>query len=143
MAQIDIEKLKELTADAGKIFLTPTGEETLVQLLEIQAQVEAAIDEAEKTLEEAALKLDPNFTSIQADKIKVFYRAYGSKYYIDETRIAEVPKELYTEKISYSLDSKGVEKWAEEHKGLPIGVVEKERTKSLKFTLKGAKADNE
>lgn len=139
MAQIDIEKLKELTADAGKIFLTPTGEDTLVQLLEIQAQVEAAIEEAEKTLEEAALKLDPNFTSIQADKIKVFYRAYGTKYAIDESQLPAIPKELYTTKTTYSPDSKAVEKWVDEHKGLPVGIVEKERNKSLKFTLKGKK----
>lgn len=136
MAQIDIEKLNELKADAGKIFLTPTGEDTLVQLLEIQAQVEAAIDEAEKILEEAALKLDPNFTSIQADKIKVFYRAYGTKYAIDESHLEDVPKELYTTKTSYLPDSKAIEKYTDENKGLPLGIVEKERTKSLKFTLK-------
>lgn len=136
MAQIDIEKLKELTTDAGRIFITPSGEEVLVQLLEIQAQVEAAIDAAEETLEKAALELDPNFTSIQADKIKVFYRAYGTKYAIDESMVAEVPKELYTTKTSYLPDSKAIEKYADEHKGLPVGILEKERTKSLKFTLK-------
>lgn len=139
MAQIDIEKLKELTADAGKIFLTPKGEDVLVQLLEIQKQVEEAIEAAEVTLEEAALKLDPNFTSIQADKIKVFYRAYGTKYAIDESVLPDIPKELYTTKTSYLPDSKAIEKWTEEHKGLPIGVIEKERTKSLKFTLKNSK----
>jgi hypothetical protein len=139
MAQIDIEKLAGLTQDAGKIFLTADGEDVLVQLLEIQQQVEAAIDAAEATLEQAALAIDPNFTSIQADKIKVFYRAYGTKYTIDESQLPEVPKELYTTKTTYLPDSKAIEKWVDEHKGLPVGIVEKERNKSLKFTLKGKK----
>lgn len=136
---IDIEKLDKLKSEAGKIFLEPEGEEVLVQLLEIQKQVEQAIDEAEAKLEETALKIDPNFSSIQADRIKVYYRAYGYKYKLDETKIAEMPKELYTTSVKYSADSKAIEKWTEEHKGLPVGVIETERTKSLKFSLKNEK----
>ena len=44
---IDIEKLDKLLVDADKIFLTPEGEKVLVQLLELQDQVEAAIKERE------------------------------------------------------------------------------------------------
>lgn len=138
MAQIDIEKLAELKADADKIFLSADGENVLVQLLEIQEQVEAAITAAELKLEEAGLKLSPDFSSIQGDRVKVYYRAYGSKYYVDEANINLAPKELYTveSKITYKIDADAVEKWAEEHGAMPTGINEVDRKKSLKFTLK-------
>lgn len=141
MAQIDIEQLAKLTAEADKIFLAPEGEQVLVQLLEIQGQVEAAIEATEAKLEEAALKLSPNFNSIQADRIKVYYRAYGSKYYLDEANINLAPKELYTaeSKVTYKVDADAVDKWVEEHGAMPTGINEVERKKSLKFTLKKTK----
>lgn len=134
--KIDIEKLDDLVKKSNKIFITPEGEEVLLQLLALQEQVEAAIDEAEKRLEESALKLDPNFTSLQANRIKVYYRAYGSKYKIDESRINDIPKELYTLSVRYSANTKEIEKYSDEHKGLPLGIVEADRTKSLKFSEK-------
>src|SRR3990172_13329347 len=99
--KIDIEKLDSLKKTADKIFLEPKGEEVLLRLLEIQQQVEDAIDAAKVKLEETALKLDPNFSSIQADKIKVYYRQYGARFKIDESKIKDLPKELYNEKVSY------------------------------------------
>lgn len=138
MAQIDIEKLAELTADSDKIFLSAEGENVLVQLLEIQEQVNAAVAAAELKLEEAGLKLNANFSSIQGDRVKVSYRPYGPKYYIDEENIGLAPKELYTieSKVTYKIDADAVEKWTDEHKGMPAGIKEVERKKSLKFGLK-------
>lgn len=143
MIQIDIDRLEELKSQADQIFLTPEGEEVLVKLLEIQSQVEKAIEEAEAKLESTALKINPNFTSIQGDKVKVYYRAYGAKFYIDEVQINLAPKELYSveSKIVYKIDTKAVEDWVDEHGGMPTGIKEVERTKSIKFSLKGVKSD--
>lgn len=146
MAQIDIEKLKDLVVKADDIFLTPEGEKVLVQLLEMQDQVENAIVEAKAKLEAAALKANPNFSSIQANQIKVYYRAFGSKYYIDENQINLAPKELYTseEKVVYKIDTKAVDKWIDQHGGLPTGINEVERKKTLSFGLKkNGGTDNE
>ena len=139
--QIDIEKLAELTIKADQIFLTPEGEQVLIDLLEIQAQVVAVIEEAKKKLEATALKVNPNFSSIQANRIKVYYRAYGAKYYIDEAQINLAPKELYQieSKIIYKIDTKGVEKWVDTHGGMPAGLKEVERVKSITFSLKNDK----
>lgn len=137
--QINIEKLKDLIQDADKIFLGPEGEEVLLQLLEIEKQVELAIEAAKLKLEETALKLDPNFSSIQSDKIKVYYRSYGSRYAIDESNIDMLPKDLYETKTSYSVNTEAVDRYIEEHKGVPIGIIEKERPKSLSFSVKGKK----
>lgn len=141
MAQINIEKLAKITAKADEIFLSPEGEQVLVDLLEIQAQVETAIDEAKKKLEAAALKANPNFSSIQANKVKVYYRAYGAKYYIDEAQINLAPKELYQieSKVTYKIDTKGVEKWVDQNGHMPAGIKEVERNKSITFSLKNSK----
>lgn len=141
MAQIDIEKLAKLKAEADKIFLSPEGEDVLVQLLEIQEQVEEAITAAELKLEQAGLKLNPNFNSIQGDRVKVYYRAYGSKYYMDEQNVGQAPKELYTveSKVTYKIDADLVDKWTDEHGGMPTGIIAVDRKKSLKFSLKKGK----
>ena len=136
MAQIDIEKLDELVVNSDKIFLTPEGEKTLEGLLAIQKQVDAAIEEAKSRLEAAALKINPNFSSIQADRIKVYYREYGAKYYLDEAQKELVPEGLIFEKVSYSVDSKAVEKWVDDKGQMPTGIKEVERNKTLSFSLK-------
>lgn len=146
MAHIQIEKLNNLIAKADAIFLSADGEQVLIDLLKIQEQVDAAITEAKAKLEAAALQKNPNFSSIQGDKIKVYYRAYGSKYYIDEANINFVPKELYTveSKITYKIDTKGLEKEIEKTGKVPAGIIEVDRKKTLTFTLKkGKDTENE
>lgn len=133
---VDTDKLNDLILNADKIFMSPEGDQTLIDLITLQNLVEKAKDEAEKTLEASALKLDPNFKSIQSDKVKVFYRAFGARFYLDETHIKEVPVALYTQETKYKVDSKAVETWIEEHKGLPVGINEVERTKKLTFSMR-------
>lgn len=135
--KINIENLDQLKKEADKIFISSEGEEVLVQLLEIQQQVELAIKEAEALLEKTALSIDPNFKSIQADKIKVYYRAYGSKYKLDETNIDKLPTNLYETVTKYKAIPEAIEKYVDENKGsIPVGIIENERIKSLKFKLK-------
>jgi len=136
--QINIEKIAQLVLDADKIFMKPEAEENLVQLLEIQTQVEAAIVEVKAKLEATALQIDPNFRSIQSDLIKVHYRSFGQRYYVDELQKNLAPKELYTEetKVVYKVDAKAVEKWIKENNGMPAGISEVERQKKLTISLK-------
>lgn len=133
-----LDKLTKVTSDADKILLDPKGEEILLQLLKAQEEIDKLVDLAKVKLETAALKLDPNFSSVQADKIKVFYRAYGQRFYVDENNINMAPKELYEaeSKVTYKVDAKAVEKWVAEHGGMPTGIIEVERKKSLSFSLK-------
>lgn len=138
MATINIERLQELVAKADEIFLTPEGEKVLVDLLDMQAQIEDAITAAKQKLEAAALKANPNFSSIQGDKVKVYYRAFGAKYYIDENNINMAPKELYEieSKVTYKIDTAAVDKWIDAHGALPTGINEVERKKSISISLK-------
>jgi len=139
--QIDLDNLNKLVSKADGIFFTPEGEETLIELYAIQERVEEAITAAKAAILKTALKTDPNFSTIQGDKVKVAYRVYGAKYRIDEPMLPEIPKELYSVKTSYSVDSKKVDKWFDEHKGLPIGIIEPERERVISITLKGDKND--
>jgi hypothetical protein len=140
---IDTDKLKELVTQADKIFMSPEGDEALASLIEIEAQVKEAREAAEKTLEQAALAINPDFKSIQSDRVKVMYKTYGSRFYLDETNLDKVPKELYTTETKYKVDSKAVEKYVDEHKGIPVGINEVERTKKLSFSLKKGTDTNE
>jgi hypothetical protein len=144
---IDISVLtRDLKEEAGKICIEPEGESILVQLLELQDQVERAIQTAKDVLVVEGSKLNPNFTSIQGDKIKVAYRSYGQRFYIDEDHADLAPTELYTKelKFSYKVDAKAVEKWIDEKGVMPAGINEVDRPKSLSITLKkNAKVDEE
>lgn len=136
---IEIEKIKTLVDDAGKIFISPDGENILVELLHIQQQVEDAIAMAKLELEKKALALDPNFTSIQGDRVKVYYRAYGSKYSLDESRIAELPETLYKSTVKYTAEADAIDKLLEETGKLPLGIIKNNRPRQLTFTKKNEK----
>lgn len=128
--------LKALVSEGDTIIATPKAEDALVALLTLREQVEAAIDEAKARIEEAALKLNPNFTSVRSDKVKAFYRMHGSKYAVDPSKVQFLPKEVYTTKVSYSVQAKPLEKFVKEHDGkFPDGILIKERTKSLTLSL--------
>lgn len=140
---VDTDELKKLAAEGKTIFLKPEGEEALLKLLELREAIEAAIDEAKKILEAEALKLDPEFKSIQSDNVRVYYRTYGTKYKLDESKIASIPANLYTTKVSYSVNTKEVEAFAKEKGGLPDGILEPERPKQLTFSRKGVEEDEQ
>lgn len=133
---IEIEKLQQLITDSDKIFLSAEGEEVLIQILNIQKQVEHALETAKQMLEKKALEINPNFSSIQADKIKVYYRSYGSRYRIDENYLEKLSPKFYKVSKRYDVIAEEVEKFADEKGGLPMGINEVERPKSMSFSLK-------
>lgn len=133
---LDLSKLANLKQDAEGIFMTAEAGDVLATICELEEKLKLAREEAEKVLEASALKLNPTFNSIRNDRVKVYYRPYGARFYLDETLIANTPKELYTAETKYKVDTKAVEKWVEEHKGMPTGIIEPERKKSLSFSLK-------
>jgi len=134
---IKIEELEVLTKQADSIFLTPDGELTLLKLLDIQEQVENAVKEAKAKLEAAALALDPDFSSIQGSKIKVSYRAYGSRYAIDETLpAASLAPGLVTKKEVVSINTEAVDDFIKANGGLPFGIFEPVRNKTISISVK-------
>lgn len=131
-----LRKLEKLTEYAGEIFISPDGEQVLIDILEAEEKINEIKERAKLKLAEAAAKINPNFSSIQADNVKVFYREYGAKYYLDESQKDLVPPGIITEKISYLVDSKAVEQFVKENNGMPAGIKEVERSKTLSFSFK-------
>jgi len=134
---VDLDDLGKLVHDGTDIVLDPKAEQALIDLIELQARVEGALATVKRQIEEKALEYNPNFTSVQASRIKVGYQFFGSKYTIDESKIDKLPQHMYKTKITYSPIGAEVDKFAKEHNALPLGIVERDRTKSI--TIKPVK----
>ena len=137
--QIDTQKVADLSKDGDKILFSSDGEKSLAELYEMQALVEQALADAKKRIQESALKLDPNFTSIQGDRVKVSYRSYGARYRIDQSKISEIPKDFYETTVRYSPVVKVIEEFVDKQGALPVGVLENAREKQIQITIKEAK----
>jgi hypothetical protein len=48
---------------------------------------------------------------------------------------------MYETKVSYSVNTKTVEEFLKQNGALPLGIIEPERPKKLKVSLKGEKDD--
>lgn len=136
---IDTDRVAKLKVEGDKIVLEPEGEETLIELFKLQETIEEAIKSAKEKIKTTALALNPNFTSIQGDKVKVAFRSYGSRFKIDLSRLQELPKEFYDVKTTYSPNIKNVEEFIDQNGAPPLGILENEREKQLQVTIKGAK----
>lgn len=141
---INLTEMNKLVQDGTDIYFSQEAEEALVKLLEIQKQVEEAVKSAKEILEAKGLEMNPNFKSISGDKVRVGYRYFGSQYAVDESRVNEIPTELYKTKTSYSVETKALENYLKQHEGLPLGIVEKDRKKTITISIIGeSDGDNE
>lgn len=134
---IDTDNIKILVDGANKIFLSPDGEQNLVQLYELQDIIEKAIAEAKLRIEAEAVKLDPQFSSIKGDDVKITYRYYGSRYKIDDTNVDQLPKELYNVKTTLTPNIDAIDEYIEKNDGkIPFGILESDRQKQVSITIK-------
>lgn len=133
---IDTDKITAIAGEAPQILLHPDGEQALIDLYKISDMVEQAIHEAKERIKEAAIQIDPNFMSVQGNKVKVSYRAYGSRFSIDQSMVEQMDSSLYKTTVKYSPEPKAIEAFIEEHKGLPVGVNENAREKQIQITIK-------
>ena len=134
--KIDIEKIEEIVKKGDEIFLSAEGEKALIDLLKIEEQLEKAKTAIREKLEVKALSLDKNFKKIQGEKIKVYYRTFGSKYYIDESYLDDIPEDLYRVHKRIVADTKNIEDYSKQNGSLPIGVKTADRKKSISISYK-------
>jgi len=131
---IDTNQPLTLAQEAGKFVFKKEAEEQLVKLLELQKLVNQAVDEAKRQIREAGESIDPSFRGVIGEKVKAIYRTYGAKYTYRMNEI-EIAKPFLKEKIYYSVDSGVVDEFVKKEGKLPEGIYDKERTKSISFTL--------
>lgn len=157
-------QLNLIKQESDKIIINNNAEIHLMRLLELQKLVEDTLAYCKERLAAKAAEIDPDFKAVVSDNLKIMYRAYGSKYGLDESQIDSVPRELLTETMimnadkvreyciendinfeqfldsQYSLDTKALDKYMKKNTTLPLGIIEIDRKKQLSITLKKAGA---
>lgn len=130
---IDLNAVRELAIEGGKLMYTPKAEKAIVELLTLQEVVNNQVDLIKQQIAEAGALLDPNFKGVVGEQVKSIYRTYGEKYYYDGN--FDTPKEVLKTITTVKVDSKGIEEYVKKHEALPVGIQEKERTPVLSLTI--------
>jgi len=138
---IDLDNLKKLSKKGKDIFMKPEAEKELLAILEAEEQIKEIKEKAKEELEKVALKKNPNFSSIESDNVKVYYRAFGSRYRVDDPNADKLPEDLIKTEKKYKIITKEVDKFYKEHGKLPVGINEVERPKKISFNAKKNEQD--
>ena len=80
IVKVNAGELLKLEKDGEGIIFDPKAEDAIVRLLEIQREVDGAIEYLKSEIERQALEFNPNFTGLKGSKIKINYSASGAKY---------------------------------------------------------------
>lgn len=132
---VNLDHLVELVARGSDLFLTPDAEKAILELYAIQSNVEYHIEALKEALAVEGERQNPNFTSIKGDNVSVGYRQYGGKYGVDESLADQIPEGMVKTKITRTVDTKEVDKWADHNDGLPLGIVERARAKTISISI--------
>lgn len=131
---IDTEKIGELVQNGKDILFTPGAEKALIELMELEATVAAALDDARHQIEEKGLAINQNFTGVVGDNVKVGYRYFGSKYRITpgyEQELLEHYPNMVERTVKVSLIGKAVEAFQKESGSIPMGIDSIDRKKQI------------
>lgn len=139
--QVNLSELLKLQDDGGKLVFDPKAEDAIIQLLDIQERVNNTVEFVKAEIERQGLEYAPGFSSVGGDRLKANYSASGAKYKEDpQGDIQQRRAPFWTRKVTYSPNSKEVEKYEMKHHGkLPNGIIKAVRKSSIRFNLKEAK----
>lgn len=130
---IDTDDIVITAKDGGKFVFDKTAEDKLEKLLEIKDKLDNVIEQVKSNLETNGLKLNPDFSGVRGDKIKVEYRAFGALYKLVDPKNASL--DFYKTKTTYSLNTELVSAYAENHDGkLPDGIEKVKRQKKISIS---------
>jgi len=130
---IDTDDIVITAKDGGKFVFDKTAEDKLEKLLEIKDKLDNVIEQVKSNLETDGLKLNPDFSVVRGDKIKVEYRAFGALYKLVDPKNAS--PDFYKTKTTYSLNTELVSAYAENHDGkLPDGIEKVKRQKKISIS---------
>lgn len=130
---IDTDDIVITAKDGGKFVFDKTAEDKLEKLLEIKDKLDNVIEQVKSNLETNGLKLNPDFSGVRGDKIKVEYQAFGALYKLVDPKNAS--PDFYKTKTTYSLNTELVSAYAENHDGkLPDGIEKVKRQKKISIS---------
>lgn len=131
---IDTDDIVITAKDGGKFVFDKNAEDKLEKLLEIKDKLDNVIEQVKSNLETNGLKLNPDFSGVRGDKIKVEYRAFGALYKLVDPKNAS--PDFYKTKTTYSLNTELVSAYAENHDGkLPDGIEKVKRQKKISISI--------
>lgn len=133
VVKVNSAEILQLEKDGAGIVFNPKAEDAIVRLLEIQKEVDGAIEYLKSEIERQALKFSPNFTGLKGSKIKINYSASGTKFK-DTGEIKFHREKFWTKKTIWSLDSKAIEEYKAKNYKLPRGIAEVSRKKTIRIS---------
>lgn len=133
VVRINPAELFQAQNDGKDIMINPEAENAILRLLEIQKEVDSAVDALKSEIERQALEFNPNFSSLKGDKLKINYSAAGAKYKDNGTAKNHRSK-FWKKKIVWSLDSKAIDDYRAKRYKLPAGIVELSRSKTIRLS---------
>ena len=133
IVKINSAEILTLEKEGEEIIFNPKAEEAIVRLLEMQRELDGAIEYLKERIEHQALEFNPNFTGLKGSKIKINYSASGAKF--KDTGSAKNHREKFWKKnVVWSLDSKAIEEYRNKNYKLPKGIAEVARRKTIKIS---------
>lgn len=133
IVKVNAGEILKLEKDGEGIIFDQKAEDAIVRLLEIQREVDGAIEYLKSEIERQALEFNPNFTGLKGSKIKINYSASGAKYR-DTGDVKFHRERFWTKKTVWSLDSKAIEDYKAKNYRLPRGIAEVYRKKTIRIS---------
>ncbi len=133
IVKVNAGEILKLEKDGEGIIFDPKAEDAIARLLEIQREVDGAIEYLKSEIERQALEFNPNFTGLKGSRIKINYSASGAKYR-DTGEVKFHREKFWTKKTVWSLDSKAVEEYKAKSYKLPRGIAEIHRKKTIRIS---------
>lgn len=132
-----ILKAEDLTAfvkQGKELVFKKEAENAIIELLKRRNEIDLALAEIKKGIEEAGMLVSKDFRGVIGSKVKAIYRVYGEKYEYDWTRREELGDFLRS-KTYYNVISPKVDEYLEKNKKLPDGITEKQRSPVISLSL--------
>ena len=131
--KVNAAELLQLEKDGAGLVFNPKAEDAIVRLLEIQREIDGAIDYLKAEIERQAVAFNPNFTGLKGSKIRVNYSASGPKFR-DTGDIKFRREKFWQKKTVWSLNTKAIEDYKAQNYRLPKGIAEIKRKKTIRIS---------
>lgn len=133
IVKVNAGEILKLEKNGEGIIFDSKAEDAIVRLLEIQKEVDGAIEYLKSEIERQALEFNPNFTGLKGEKIKINYSASGARYK-DIGGVKFHREKFWSKKTVWSLDSKAIDEYKAKNYKLPKGIQEVNRKKTIRIS---------
>lgn len=130
--KINSAEILGLQNDGKEIVINPNAEKAILRLLDIQREVDGAVEWVKSEIERQALEFNPNFTALKSGKLKINYSAAGAKYKATGDAARHSGK-FWKKKVTWTLDLKAIDEFRAKRRALPKGILAVARQKHIQI----------